>query len=62
MPQDDLVFYVKLFVKPDRVNEWRAPVTEVRRRTALMAQRSHQSTAAQRVAARRARRASRRRR
>ena len=29
MPPDDLVFYVKLFVKPDRVDEWKAAVTQI---------------------------------
>jgi quinol monooxygenase YgiN len=29
MFEDDLVFYVKLFVKPDRVAEWKAAVTQV---------------------------------
>jgi quinol monooxygenase YgiN len=29
MPDNDLVFYVKLFVKPGRVDEWKAAVTEV---------------------------------
>lgn len=29
MPQDDLVFYVKLFVKPDRVDDWKIAVTEI---------------------------------
>jgi quinol monooxygenase YgiN len=29
MPQSDLVFYVHLFVKPDRVDEWKAAVTQV---------------------------------
>ena len=29
MPQDDLVFYVKLFVKPERVDDWKAAVTLV---------------------------------
>ena len=29
MPNDDLVFYVKLYVKPDRVDEWRTAVTTI---------------------------------
>ena len=29
MPNEDLVFYVKLYVKPDRVDEWRAAVTTI---------------------------------
>jgi quinol monooxygenase YgiN len=29
MPEDDLVFYVKLFVKPDRVDEWKTAVTRI---------------------------------
>jgi quinol monooxygenase YgiN len=29
MAEHDLVFYVNLFVKPDRVEEWKAAVTEI---------------------------------
>lgn len=29
MPSNDLVFYVKLFVKPEHVAEWRAAVDEI---------------------------------
>lgn len=29
MPNEDLVFYVKLYVKPDRVDEWRTAVTTI---------------------------------
>lgn len=29
MADSDLVFYVKLYVKPDRIDEWRRAVTEI---------------------------------
>lgn len=29
MANDDLVFYVKLYVKPDRIEEWKAAVNEI---------------------------------
>jgi quinol monooxygenase YgiN len=29
MVEQELVFYVKLYVKPDRVDEWKAAVTEI---------------------------------
>lgn len=29
MPDQDLVFYVKLYVKPDRIAEWKAAVTTI---------------------------------
>jgi quinol monooxygenase YgiN len=29
MSNEDLVFYVKLYVKPDRVDEWRTAVTTI---------------------------------
>lgn len=29
MPESDLVFYVKLFVEPDKVDEWKSAVYEV---------------------------------
>ena len=29
MPNEDLVFYVKLYVKPDRIDEWKSAVTTI---------------------------------
>lgn len=29
MPTEDLIFYVKLYVRPDRVEEWKEAVTTV---------------------------------